>query len=106
MMTRRWRKRFLPEPKFGGSIFSGVRPAAAISASLSEGCIVCGGKSGAAASPLSLTMAVMVRPPLIQFRMMTGHFDHPRRFLYQKTPPANVIAMCVKASAVIDSLTY
>ena len=81
-------------------------PAAAISASLSEGSIVCGGKSGAAAAVSDLTMAVMVRPPLIQFRMMTGYFDHPRKSLHPKTPPAYVIAMCmcVKTSAVIDSL--
>ena len=80
-------------------------PAAAISASLSEGSIVCGGKSGAAAATaVSDDMAVMVRPPLIQFRVMTGHFDHPRRSLYQKTPPANVIAMCVKASARVQTI--
>ena len=43
----------MPDPKFSGSIFSGVRPLAAISASLSEGSIVCGGKSGAAAAAVS-----------------------------------------------------
>ena len=64
----------MPEPKFSGAIFSSVG-GGNFGVSLSER-----ERSPlfveAKVEPLMMMVMVTPPPPLIQFRMMTGHFDH------------------------------